>query len=47
MASPKGGYALRVPDDVALLLRKLHPAIKSHIRSGLKAILDDPSIGRE
>ncbi len=46
MTRPKGKFVLRVPDDVAHFLRKLHPVIKSHIRSGLGAILADPSCGK-
>ncbi len=39
-------FILRVPDDVASLLKKLHPVIKSHIRSGLRGILKDPHSGK-
>ncbi len=39
-------FLLRVPDEVASVLKKLHPTIKSHIRSGLKRILDDPNSGK-
>ena len=46
MTPAKGKFVLRVPDDVASVLKKLHPAIKSHIRSGLWTILDDPYSGK-
>ena len=39
-------YRLRVPHDVALLIRKLHPLIKTNIRSALKTILEDPHCGK-
>lgn len=46
MTSVKGKFSLRVPEDIALVLKKLHPMIKSHIRSGLRAIIEDPYIGK-
>ena len=39
-------FVLRVPDDVASVLRKLHPVIKSHIRFGLSRILENPYCGK-
>jgi len=42
----KGKFRLRVLDDVAAVLKKLHPVIKAHIRSGLRAILKDPYSGK-
>jgi len=39
-------FILRLPDDVASVLKKLHPVIKSHIRSGLRTILKDPYSGK-
>jgi len=39
-------FRLKVPDDLAALVRKLHPEIKSRIRDALQAILDDPNIGK-
>lgn len=39
-------YKLRVPDDVAGLLRNLHPHIKKKIKSTLKEILSDPNSGK-
>jgi len=46
MAPVEEKYLLRVPDDVASVLRKLHPSIKTRIRAGLKAILADPYCGK-
>ncbi len=46
MTPAEGKFILRVPDDVASLLKKLHPVIKSHIRSGLRAILKNPYSGK-
>ena len=40
------GYKLRVPDDTAQLLKKLHPEIKKHIKYALKLIIDDPFYGK-
>ena len=37
---------LKVPDDVAALIRGLHPDLKRKVRSALRDILDDPSIGK-
>jgi mRNA interferase RelE/StbE len=39
-------FALRVPDDVAAVLKKLHPAIKSQVRAGLASILANPNRGK-
>ncbi len=39
-------FILEVPDDVAAALRKLHPIIKSHIRSGLRNVLQNPYAGK-
>ncbi len=46
MTPAEGKFLLRVPDDVAVVLKKLHPVIKSHIRSGLRAILNAPYSGK-
>jgi len=46
MAPSGRQFLLRVPDEVASVLRKLHPTIKSHIRSGLKRILEHPPVGK-
>ncbi|GAB4372415.1 MAG: hypothetical protein Kow00128_21130 [Deltaproteobacteria bacterium] len=37
---------LRVPDDVARLLRGLHPDLKKKTKASLKRILADPSAGK-
>ena len=37
---------LRVPDDVASLIRGLHPDLKRKIRSALDDVLADPSAGK-
>ena len=37
---------LRVPSDVAALLRGLHPELKRRIRAGLDRLLEDPGVGK-
>ena len=37
---------LRVPDDVARLIRGLHPDLKQRIRSALDDVLADPGVGK-
>lgn len=37
---------LRVPKDVATLLRGLHPGIKRKVRAALDGILGDPEAGK-
>ncbi len=37
---------LRVPDEVAGLLRGLHPGIKRKVRAALDEILDNPEAGK-
>ncbi len=37
---------LRIPDEVAALIRGLHPDLKRKIRSALDDLLDDPAIGK-
>ena len=37
---------LKVPDDVAALIRGLHPDLKRKVRSALGDIVDDPAIGK-
>ena len=39
-------YKLRVPDEIATLLRRLHPNLKKKIRSALKIILSNPYEGK-
>ena len=37
---------LKIPDDVANLVRTMHPEIKKKVRAGLRAILSNPSGGK-
>ncbi len=37
---------LRVPDDVASLIRGLHPDLKRRIRTALDHVLADPGVGK-
>ena len=37
---------LRIPDDVAALIRGLHPSIKKKVRAALAAIVDAPESGK-
>ena len=37
---------VKVPDDVAALIRGLHPDLKRKVRSALAYIVDDPAIGK-
>lgn len=37
---------LRVPDDVLLLVRRLHPDLKRKIRAGLDELVKDPETGK-
>ena len=37
---------LRVPDDVASLIRGLHPDLERRVRSALDDVLADPGIGK-
>lgn len=39
-------HRLRVPDEVADLVRGMHPALKRKTRPSLKTILADPSSGK-
>ncbi len=38
---------MRVPDDVAELVRNLHPHLKKKIKLSLRQIMSDPSSGKE
>ena len=42
----KAVYRLRVPDEVAVLIRHLHPQVKRKDKSGLKLILFNPHVGK-
>lgn len=37
---------LKLPDDVASLIRGLHPDLKRKVRSALDDMLADPSVGK-
>lgn len=39
-------HKLRAPDDLAELIRKMHPHLKKKIKSSLQIILSDPSSGK-
>ena len=39
-------YSLLVPDEVAELVRRLHPQLKAGIKAALKNILDDLACGK-
>lgn len=39
-------FKLRVPDDVASLIRNLHPDLKKKIKAGLQNIVSDPASGK-
>jgi mRNA interferase RelE/StbE len=45
MAKPL--HKLLVPDNVAALVRTLHPHLKKKVRMSLQIILADPSAGKE
>jgi mRNA interferase RelE/StbE len=40
------GRKIRVPDDVAELIRAMHPHLKRKVRSSLKIILSSPNEGK-
>ena len=39
-------HSLRIPDETATVIRGMHPELKRKIKSGLRAILEDPDIGK-
>lgn len=39
-------YKLRVPDEIAELVRGLHPQLKKKVKGGLQAILSEPYSGK-
>jgi mRNA interferase RelE/StbE len=39
-------HRLRVPDDVAALIRGMHPGLKKKIRAALEQIVADPHSGK-
>jgi len=40
-------YKLRVPDDIAEVVRGMHPHLKRKVKASLKLILEGPGEGRE
>jgi mRNA interferase RelE/StbE len=42
----KSSYKIRLPEEVAGLLRGLHPELKRKIKGSLRIILDDPNAGK-
>jgi mRNA interferase RelE/StbE len=40
------GYKLRVPGDLAVFIRALHPDLKKKIKASLRMILSDPHSGK-
>ena len=40
-------YKLMVPDDVAGLIRSMHPYLRSKIKASLQTIIADPNSGKE
>lgn len=39
-------YALRVPDDIADLIRHMHPHVKRKVRASLQIIIREPYSGK-
>jgi len=39
-------HRIRIPDEVAELVRHMHPRLKNFIRTSLKALLRDPYCGK-
>lgn len=39
-------YKLKVPDDIAELIRNMHPHLKKKVRASLQTILSDPYSGK-
>lgn len=44
--SPGRKNTIRIPDDVAELVRHSHPQLKARIKAAFKEILDDPTCGK-
>lgn len=44
--APEAIHLLRIPDDVAGLIRGLHPAIKRKVRAALQEIVATPTCGK-
>ena len=39
-------YKLRVPDEIASLIKGMHPLLKKRVRAALEKILNDPYCGK-
>lgn len=39
-------YKLKVPDDIAELIRNMHPHLKKKVKASLQTILSDPHSGK-
>lgn len=39
-------YKLRVPDDIASLIRGMHPLLKKRVKAALEEICNDPYCGK-
>lgn len=39
-------YKLKVPDDIAELIRHIHPRLKKKIKTSLQIIISDPDSGK-
>jgi len=46
MPARPSGIKLRVPDEVAELVRRSHPKLKANVEAALKDILKDPACGK-
>ncbi len=40
------GYKLRIPHEIAALIKGLHPHLKGRIKAALKAVLQNPYSGK-
>ncbi len=43
---PRSFHKIRVPDEVASLIRGMHPSLKKKVRASLGMILSDPQKGK-
>ena len=39
-------HTLRMPEEIAALIRGMHPELKKKIKAGLKAIMEEPHTGK-
>jgi mRNA interferase RelE/StbE len=39
-------HILRMPEETAAIVRRMHPEIKKKIKAGLKAIMEEPFAGK-